>query len=450
MPESVLGRTLADWRAAYPEIGPVLDARPTLWVNPEYRGVETEPRALDATDIDDAAARLARFAPYIAKVFPETRAAAGLIESPLRAVPNLARRFADLFDWRIPGRLLLKCDNQLAVSGSIKARGGIYEVLKFAESLALARGLIGPGDDYAAFANDDFKALFARHSVAVGSTGNLGLSIGIVAAQLGFNASVHMSADARQWKKDLLRERGVEVVEYDADYGEAVRQGRSQADADASVHFVDDENSHDLFLGYAVAASRLRGQLDGLGVIVDADRPLFVYLPCGVGGGPGGIAFGLKAEFGEHVHCFFAEPVASPCMLLGLLTGMHDAVDVRDFGLTGATEADGLAVARPSGFVGRLLRHEISGVCTIQDEMLFRLLALARDAEDIALEPSATAGLTGPAMLLQSEAGQTYLRTQDLQEKLDAVTHIVWATGGNLVPAAEMDACYRRGQFACG
>ncbi len=310
MPALIHGKTLAQWRRQHPEIDQVIAASPLLWINPRYRSIErmTSRAELSCDDILDAERRLERFAPYIARVFPDSRADGGLIESPLRAVPGLQQAMESVFGWQIPGKLLLKCDNQLAISGSIKARGGIYEVLKYAESLALAQALISLDDDYARFDSDEFKRLFAKHSVAVGSTGNLGLSIGVISAQLGFRVTVHMSADARQWKKDLLRGKGVTVVEYDADYGEAVKQGRAQAAADTTMHFVDDENSTDLFLGYAVAASRLQQQLQAQDIEVDANNPLFVYLPCGVGGGPGGIAFGLKQVFGDQVHCFFAEP----------------------------------------------------------------------------------------------------------------------------------------------
>lgn len=450
--ELIHGRTLAHWRQRFEGIDRLIAAEPCLWINPDYLpfAEASESLTLDAADIEDAEARLARFAAYIANVFPETRDDNGLIESPLQELHKLPRALQDSLGWDIPGRLLLKCDHQLAIAGSVKARGGIYEVLKHAETLAIEQGLITTSDDYAAFDSEPLRKLFSDHAIAVGSTGNLGLSIGIISAQLGFRVQVHMSADARQWKKDLLRGKGVEVVEYPGDYGEAVKQGRANAKSNPKMHFVDDENSSDLFLGYAVAARRLAKQLKAKKIIVSAKHPLFVYLPCGVGGAPGGIAFGLKQEFGDHVHCFFAEPTNTPCMLLGMMSGLHELVDVRDFGLSGNTEADGLAVARPSGFVGRELQHCISGVYTIQDPLLFRLLRLLRDSEGISMEPSALAGFSGPAMLMQAEAGEEYLEAQGLEESMEKVTHLVWGTGGSLVPEGEMEEFYRLGGVVCG
>ena len=386
-------------------------------------------------DILDAEARLQRFAPFIRERFPETAPRGGLIESPLTPIPRMQRLLEERFGAVIPGRLLLKQDSHLAIAGSVKARGGIYEVLKHTEELAMENGLLSETDDYAKLASPEMREFFSRYTVQVGSTGNLGLSIGIASAAVGYKVIVHMSVDAKQWKKDLLRAHGVQVIEYEADYGEAVKQGRARSDADPMSYFVDDENSRNLFLGYAVAALRLRQQLAEQNVAVDREHPLLVTIPCGVGGAPGGVAFGLKHVFGDSVHCFFAEPTQAPCMLAGMATGLHSKVSVQDLGLTGLTEADGLAVGRPSGFVGGVMEPLLSGEVTIADPKLYTFMRALLESENIFLEPSACAAFQGPAELLRQQEGRDYAARQGLTaERLANSTHIAWATGGALVP----------------
>lgn len=53
--------------------------------------------------------------------------------------------------------MVVKKDSHLPISGSIKARGGIYEVLAHAEKLALEAGLLQPDDDYTIFDSAPFR-----------------------------------------------------------------------------------------------------------------------------------------------------------------------------------------------------------------------------------------------------------------------------------------------------
>ncbi|MCY1436358.1 D-serine dehydratase [compost metagenome] len=131
-------------------------------------------------------------------------------------------------------------------------------------------------------------------------------------------------------------------------------------------------------------------------------------------------------------------------MLLGVYTGLHDAVSVQDFGIDNITAADGLAVGRPSGFVGRAMQRLIDGYYTVTDEELYRLLDIAWQEEQVRLEPSALAGVPGMVRVLRD---RDYLqRIGATPEKLANATHLVWGTGGSMVPEAEFAAYLDKGR----
>ncbi|QYY31127.1 D-serine ammonia-lyase [Cupriavidus pinatubonensis] len=417
-----------------PELLAKLQSRqPLLWLNPRL-GQPLPASAPSLELIAAAEARLARCTPLMAALFPELASSHGQVESQLMRAAELQYALGGNVDTE--GAWFIKRDDELPIAGSIKARGGFHEVLAIAESIAIERDMLDPDGDRRVLATEAARKLFSQYSVTVGSTGNLGLSIGVMAAALGFDAVVHMSADAKAWKKYRLRKRGVRVVEHEGDYAQAVAAGREQASAAPRCHFVDDERSALLFFGYAAAARHLARQLAEAGRVVDAAHPLFVYLPCGVGGAPGGITYGLKALLGDHVHCFFAEPVASPCVLVQLASGSDDPVSVYDIGLDNRTDADGLAVGQASHLVSPLMASQLAGVFTVPDDQLYVQLLALKTSMGVEVEPSAAAGIGGPGWLRDAPEGRAYVRDHGLDMR-DA-THVIWATGGSLVPREEL------------
>ncbi|WP_052462262.1 D-serine ammonia-lyase [Nigerium massiliense] len=421
--------------ASDPVVAALRNGRELAWLRTRPAG-QRGASALHPDGIVDAENRFTAFGPWFEDVFgvPD-----GVVESPLEPVPNLHDRLNDLTGVTVTGRVLAKRDDVLPISGSVKSRGGIHEVLQVAEEVAAARGvrledaLAEPGT-------------FADHGIVVGSTGNLGLAIGVVSAALGFRTTVHMSRDAKAWKKELLRSRGVEVVEHPGDFTDAVSAGRRQCADDPTLHFVDDENSTALFYGYAAAGRHLARQLRDREIPVDDAHPLIAYLPCGVGGAPSGLTYGLRHALGPGVRSVFAEPVAAPSMTLAVRTGLLDQIAVRDIGLDGRTTADGLAVGRASSLAAPYAAAAVDGFLTLTDARLNVLVAEACQTEGLTLEASATAGLSGPWLVTASPARPDAWRLPDAD--LARATHVVWFTGGALLPDVEHRALVADGRRA--
>lgn len=393
-----------------------------LWINPNFykRAIYGE---VSSKEINEANNLLLKFAPFLKSVFKELESTDGIIESPLMTLNKFGIK-----------NLYLKEDNLLPIAGSVKARGGIFEILKYAETLAANANLIDVEKDYSQFDSDVFRKFFSEYKIQVGSTGNLGISIGLISAKLGFNAIVHMSKDAKDWKKKLLRENGVNVTQYDSNYSEAVKNGRMLSDEDEKSYFVDDEKSINLFLGYSTAALRLKEQLKEKHISVDDKHPLFVYIPCGVGGAPSGILHGLKTVFGENVYVFFVEPVRSACVLLGMSTGLNSKICVEDIGMDGKTEADGLAVGRASELCCESSKNTLSGIFTINENSIYELMRDLYKKESVFVEPSAASSMIF-TKFLNDEEFKNYINNEKITP--ENITHIAWSTGGMLVPESE-------------
>lgn len=400
-----------------------------LWINPNFnkRAIYGE---VSSKEINEANNLLLKFAPFLKSVFKELESTDGIIESPLITLNKFGIK-----------NLYLKEDNLLPIAGSVKARGGIFEILKYAETLAANANLIDVEKDYSQFDSDVFRKFFSEYKIQVGSTGNLGISIGLISAKLGFNAIVHMSKDAKDWKKKLLRENGVNVTQYDSNYSEAVKNGRMLSDEDEKSYFVDDEKSINLFLGYSTAALRLKEQLKEKHISVDDKHPLFVYIPCGVGGAPSGILHGLKTVFGENVYVFFVEPVRSASVLLGMSTGLNSKISVHDIGMDGKTEADGLAVGRASELCCESSNNTLSGIFTINENSIFELMKELYKKESVFVEPSAASSMIFTKFLDDDEFIK-FLNKEEISP--ENITHIAWSTGGMLVPESEREKLLKK------
>ena len=129
-------------------------------------------------------------------------------------------------------------------------------------------------------------------------------------------------------------------------------------------------------------------------------------------------------------------------MTLGLITGLGDGICVSDIGLDGITDADGLAVGRPSKLVSSIMETLLDGCYTINDENLYPFLAKLAGKEKIYIEPSSCASFKGPSMVT---AADKYLSDNSISN-IDNACHILWATGGSMVPDGEMKLYYERGK----
>ena len=184
----------------------IVNARPTIWINPNRVHDQWELEAhlqtlpLKLGDMEAAERRWTRLRPVLSHLFPEeTRnpphGPPGSISSALRPVTEAyaCRLGLGLVGLKpataaaaaaaaAPPPLFIKEDSHLPVCGSVKARGGLFETFAFAEdAAAIAQPGVPLLDALLRLKADRWAGgAAAPPSSLVGSTDNLGLSVGRV------------------------------------------------------------------------------------------------------------------------------------------------------------------------------------------------------------------------------------------------------------------------------
>ena len=78
---------------------------------------------------------------------------------------------------------------------------------------------------------------------------------------------------------------------------------------------------------------------------------------------------------------------------------------------------------------------------------MYRMLAQLADTEGLKLEPSALAGMYGPVLMATNPVFSAYPSSVGISdEAMDQAVHLVWATGGSMVPPEEMRTYYEAGK----
>ena len=70
----------------------------------------------------------------------------------------------------------------------------------------------------------------------------------------------------------------------------------------------------------------------------------------------------------------------------------------------------------------------------MEDPVIYDYMRGLLNAENIFIEPSSCAAFHGVTGIMNKEETAGFLKKHRLSEKMENAVHIVWATGGKLVP----------------
>ncbi len=115
---------------ANPIINELINKETVVWLN-RKNDQKIDPNSFSVTidDVNDGESLWKRFSPFLKTAYPELESSDGIIESPLNKIDKMKSALEKMFHTSIHGELFLKCDDSLPIAGSVKARGGFFEIL---------------------------------------------------------------------------------------------------------------------------------------------------------------------------------------------------------------------------------------------------------------------------------------------------------------------------------
>lgn len=113
---------------------------PLMWINPGLGPTASAQVPVRPAQVAEAEQNWDMLSPLLQQCFADLQNSGGVIASDLIDAASLATAMEHGI-----GQYFVKGDHALPVAGSIKARGGIYEVFLHALSLTRELGMIAPG-----------------------------------------------------------------------------------------------------------------------------------------------------------------------------------------------------------------------------------------------------------------------------------------------------------------
>ncbi|WP_205864786.1 threonine ammonia-lyase [Planctomonas sp. JC2975] len=279
--------------------------------------------------------------------------------------------------------VLLKCEN-LQRTGSYKIRGAYYMMSKLSAE-ERARGVVAA------------------------SAGNHAQGVAFGARELGIKSTIFMPLGVALPKLQATRDYGAHVVLGGATVEEPLRAAAEFA-RDTGAIFVPPFDHPDIITGQAALG------LDIMDDVPDVDT---VIVPIGGGGLISGVAAAVKQrarQQGRDVRIIGVQAENAAPFPISLKAGKPVEIT------TGATIADGIAVAKPGTLNFEIVKELVDDVVTVSDDDTARALLLLLERSKLVVEPAGAVGvaalLTGAAQASGGDLGRT----------------VVLLSGGNIDP----------------